>query len=140
MWATWPTVVRIAATLLVLGGLLYIYLATRGPAGIGPALKRRELQVWILLSFVWIGHLLIWPTTNTLAPLLSGFLLWPALGIDSFRDFAPINKLYSGLGARVAAGVCAIFLIIPLWQTAFSSWISIKQETACADLRGRHRR
>lgn len=121
MWSSWPVIVRVALSLLVVAGFLYVYLATRGPAGIGPALKRRELQVWILLTIVWSAHLLIRPTSSTLAPLLTGFMLWPALGIDSFRDFRPISAQMNGNGARVIAGCCAILLAIPLWQTALAA-------------------
>ncbi|MBK6766608.1 MAG: hypothetical protein IPG71_09930 [bacterium] len=121
MWATWPLLLRIALTAVVIGGLLYVYFATRGPAGIGPALKRRELQVWILLTVVWLGHLLILPATSTFAPLVTGVLLWPALGIDSFRDFHPINSLLNGNGSRVVAACCAVLLAIPLWQTALAA-------------------
>ncbi len=122
MWATWPVWLRVLLTLAVLISLLYVYLATRGPAGIGPALKRRELQVWILLCFVWLLHLLLFPLTTTLVVLIPAFVLWPALGIDSFRDFTPVSTAWAGKGTAVAVWSCLILLLIPVWQAGAFGW------------------
>ncbi len=126
MWAAWPIWVRIALTCIVLIGLFYVYLATRGPAGIGPALKRRELQVWILLCCVWLVHLLLFPLSNTMVVLIPAFVLWPALGIDSFRDFEPVSKLWSGRGTAIAVRSCLVLLIIPVWQAGAHSFASFQ--------------
>lgn len=122
MWSTWPMWLRVLLTLAVLIGLLYVYLATRGPAGIGPALKRRELQVWILLCCVWLLHLLLFPLTTTMVVLIPAFVLWPALGIDSFRDFQPVSNAWSGKGTTVAVWSCLIILLIPVWQAGAFGW------------------
>jgi hypothetical protein len=124
MYAGWPEILRVLLTLAVMAGLLYVYLATRGPAGIGPALKRRELQVWILLSFVWLAHLIFLPLSATLVVLIPAFVLWPALGIDSFRDFDPLSSALSGRGTTVAVWACTLLLIFPVWQTAAKSYRS----------------
>lgn len=118
MFAGWPEVFRVVLTLVIMSALLYVYLATRGPAGIGPALKRRELQVWILLSFFWLAHLVFIPLAATLVMLIPAFVLWPALGIDSFRDFDPVSNALSGRGAAVAVSVCVLLLVFPVWQTS----------------------
>jgi len=133
MWSTWPVWLRLPLTLLVIFGLLMVYLLTRGPAGIGPALKRRELQVWILLSIVWTLGLLLFPQAATFLPILPALVLWPALGLDSFRDYTPISRELSGRGAEYAVWASALFLIIPLWQTGAQS---VKQYQAGGGLRG----
>ncbi len=122
MFASWPFWLRLSLTLVVMVGLLYVYLATRGPAGIGPALKRRELQVWILLTIVWLAHLLILPLAATFVVLLPILVLWPALGIDSFRDYDAIASLFSGRGTQIAIGSCAILLLLPVWNTSERCW------------------
>ncbi len=131
--AGWPWWLRMSLTVLLFGGLLYVYLSTRGPAGIGPALKRRELQVWVLLSYVWLTHLLLFPTASSFVPLLPCLIIWPALGIDSFRDFSPFSSLLHGRGAKLAAGLCVVLLVAPLWQTVLAG---LKQYQAGDGLRG----
>lgn len=126
MRASWPLWVRVIATLAILAGLLYVYLTTRGPAGIGPALKRRELQVWILLCFVWLAHLLLFPLATTMVVLIPAFVLWPALGIDSFRDFQPVSSAWSGKGTVVAVWSCVVLLLFPVWQTGEFAWQSFQ--------------
>ncbi|MBK8130827.1 MAG: hypothetical protein IPK53_18615 [bacterium] len=122
MWAAWPMWLRSILTLFVLVGLVLVYWVTRGPAGIGPALKRRELQLWILISIVWTLQLLVMPLSATLLPLLPALVLWPALGLDSFRDYTPVARELSGRGARFAVWASAILLIIPVWQTITGAW------------------
>ncbi|MCB9365706.1 MAG: hypothetical protein H6508_00765 [Calditrichaeota bacterium] len=117
MFAAWPWWLRFGLTLVVLASLLLVYLSTRGPAGIGPALKRRELQVLVLMSFVWLAHLLCIPASATFAPMLLGLIIWPALGLDSLKDQNSISALWNGHGARVLASASALLLVAPLWQT-----------------------
>lgn len=109
--------VRVALLILIAFVLGYIYVTTRGPGGIGPALKRRELQLWMLLSIVWILHLVAFPLTDTLLPLFAFLVLIAALCLDSMRDFSPVSALFSYRSPLISALIALMLALFPTYAT-----------------------
>jgi hypothetical protein len=123
LFSDWiPAIVRAAMLLLIAFALGYIYLTTRGPGGIGPALKRRELQLWILLCVVWILHLLAFPLEESLLPLLPFLVLIAALCLDSMRDFSPVSALFSYRSPLISALIALILALYPTYASSRSSF------------------